>query len=306
MRPDTQVCSRLMIPVLALIGAWVVLVGATAAEPPNLREYPKVDGSTTTQPLQQEIMKRVLKTAEADIRHSGTHHAYTRLINGEVDFILVSRSPSQDELGEARKKGVSLEDKPIALNALVFIVHRHNPIESLTSEEIRGIFGGKIAAWDEVGVPGLGKIHAYTRERNSGSQELMERLVMPGSSIKPIPISPVIEGEGGRNLQENMWLLVSAVAGDECSLGYTLYHYATFIVPKLRDTVARNLRVIGVDSVEPSPTTIAARTYPFTTSFVAVIRSNTPTGHPAVKIRDWLLTQEGKAVISDSHYVPHP
>ncbi|MGD2144724.1 MAG: hypothetical protein PVF54_09635 [Anaerolineae bacterium] len=87
------------------------------------RTYPRVDGSTSVQPLQVLLACTILgvpcawqqcmpfdrtktiapiRGSEAspqgvqrmwDIQHSGTHGSYMRLIAGEADFILVARPP---------------------------------------------------------------------------------------------------------------------------------------------------------------------------------------------------------------------
>ena len=41
--------------------------------------------------------------------------------------------------------------RPIGLDALVFITNVNNPVESLTEEQLRGIFSGRIKNWSEVG-----------------------------------------------------------------------------------------------------------------------------------------------------------
>lgn len=53
---------------------------------------------------------------------------------------LTVRGPSEDELAEAREKGVEFERVPIARGALVFMVHADNSVPSLTRDEPRAIF----------------------------------------------------------------------------------------------------------------------------------------------------------------------
>ena len=299
---DAKGLWRRIVCFIAIIGIWLAFAGMTRAEPPNLPEYPRADGSTTTQPLQQAIMKKVMGLTEVNPKHTNTKTAYMRLINGEVDFILVSCSPSDDELGAARKKGLSFDVTQVALNALVFIVHRENPIQSVSLEQIRGVYTGSITSWADLGVSRLDEIAAYTRDRNSGSQELMEKLVMSGLKFS---LGPAAGNESDKEV-ESMWLLAQTVARDERSLGYTLYHYATFIFPKLKRSVSPDVKIVSVEGVAPSDSTIASGRYPLTTGFFAVIRGDTPEDHPALKIRDWLLTAEGKDAISEAHYVPIP
>jgi phosphate transport system substrate-binding protein len=99
------------------------------------------------------------------------------LINNETDIILSARKMSPDEKAHADDMGVTLIETPIALDAFIFIVNPNNPITSLTIEEIQNIYTGKITNWNEVGGNNA-QINPYVRNANSGSQELMESLVM--------------------------------------------------------------------------------------------------------------------------------
>ncbi len=171
------------------------------------REYPRVDGSTSAHPLQVLVACKILdvtcewtqppfldlfserrigpdladsvtETGEivTGIWHNGTHSAYVNLINKDADFIIVARMPSDDEIRQAGIRGVKLDIRPVALDAFVFLAHVDNPVKSLTLDQIRDIYTGKTTEWDELG--GMGRINAYQRNPNSGSQELMDDLVM--------------------------------------------------------------------------------------------------------------------------------
>ena len=113
---------------------------------------------------------------------SGTHGAYTNLIEGKCDIIIASRDISRNEKAAAKSLGVELETAPLAIDALVFIVNPKNPVKNLTTDQVRKIYTGEITNWKEVG----GVDHAitpYIRDADSGSQEKMETLVMNGLNM---------------------------------------------------------------------------------------------------------------------------
>jgi ABC-type phosphate transport system substrate-binding protein len=56
-------------------------------------------------------------------QNSKTHDAYLKLIGKGIDIILVSTPPSNDELKEAKAKGIKLEITPIGLDGFVFLVN---------------------------------------------------------------------------------------------------------------------------------------------------------------------------------------
>jgi phosphate transport system substrate-binding protein len=293
---------------------------ATPTVKPDLtviaRDYPKVDGSTSTYPLHMviackafgvrctwqetmplssertigpDMMQRV--RAEADrvfnlVRHTGTNSAYINLIQGKADLILVARAPSEDELKAAKENRVELDVRAFALDAFVFLVNVQNPVDDLKIENVRDIYTGKITDWATFG--GKGQIKAYQRDRNSGSQELMEALVMKGAPMLKSP----------NMIIETMMGAVNAIGKEPVGIGYSVYYYATFMLPD------KNVKLIGVNGIKPTSENIAKHTYPLATEVYAVTRRNMPKGSTAIMLRDWLLTDEGKAAIAESGYVP--
>lgn len=282
------------------------------------KKYPRIDGSTSAQPLQvhlactifeipcswQEgwaidstIMRyapdhgidqspRLLESIN-NIIHNGTHGAYTNLIQGKTDFVLVARTPSEDELQEARERGVELDVQAIALDAFVFLVNAENPVEDLPLETIRDIYTGSVTQWSDL-AGSEGEIHTYQRNRNSGSQELMEKLVMRGEDMIDSPDM----------ILESMMGPINAIKDDPLGIGYSVYFYAKYIFPD------ENVKMLAIDSVVPDSDTIAGGSYPLATEVYAVIREGMLQDHAAVQLRNWLLTAEGQEAIAGSGYVP--
>ena len=220
------------------------------------------------------------------IFHSGTHQAYVNLVQNQTDLILVARLPSDDEVDEAAKVGITLDVHPIALDAFVFLVHKENSVTSLTLEQIRDIYSGEITDWSALG--GVGRINAYQRDRNSGSQELMEELVMKGTPISDSPnmIFPSMMGP------------INAIHDDPLGIGYSVFYYATFMLPD------ENIKLLGVEGIHPSSETIANRDYPLVTEVYVVVRGDMPPDSSTIALRDWFLTQAGQETVIESGYVP--
>lgn len=65
-------------------------------------------------------------------------------------MLVVYEAPDyvKEELKEANAQ---LEQKPIGRDALVFIVNENNPVKSLTRQQLKDIYAGKITNWKEVG-----------------------------------------------------------------------------------------------------------------------------------------------------------
>jgi len=182
---------------------------------------------------------------------------------------------------------VKLVAEPIALDAFVFILNIENPIDNLTLEQIQEIYMGRITKWDEVG--GLDSlITPYQRNDNSGSQELMKSLVMLDFPMINAP----------EMMLPSMMAPINAISNDPDGIGYSVYFYEQFMAPN------ESLKLCGVNGVVPSFETIQARIYPFTTEVYSVIRADLPTDSIAFRLRNWVLSTEGQAVVAESGYVP--
>ncbi|MDR3217497.1 MAG: substrate-binding domain-containing protein [Dysgonamonadaceae bacterium] len=275
--------------------------------------YPKVDASTAAAPLQNLIACKLLGfrynweqafdgtytiypnwediPANFDyferIKTSKTHDAIMNIIDKKVDFILSVRKMSGDEQAHAEEQGVTLIETPVALDAFIFIVNRSNPIKSLTIKQIQDIYTGDLTNWKEVGGKDA-QINPYVRNANSGSQELMESLVMKGLKIKDLPEESMLGG---------MMPVFSTVMTDVNSICYSLYYYNAQMV---KENIAK---AIAVDRVTPDKNTIKKRTYPFTAEVYAVIRSDLDKSSMAYKIYESLQSAAGKHLIDESGYV---
>ena len=289
----------------------------------GLENYPRVDGSTSTRPLQQKIAchildiycewqnqslfftetRNILPPLDSDdpeevllflmmISHAGTHGSYVNLIEGYTDLILVARKPSSDELAAAEEKGIELEYDPVARDAFVFLANVENPIESITASHIKDIYTGKTTSWDQIGVDlmfeGDRKISPYRRNRNSGSQELMESLVMQGEEMIDAPDLVLTSMVGPFN----------SIGDDVLGIGYSVYFYAVYMLP------TETVRLIPVEGIMPTTDTIANGSYPYVTDVYVVVRGDAAPDSTAIQLRNWLLTPAGQDVVADSGYVP--
>jgi phosphate transport system substrate-binding protein len=274
-------------------------------------DYPATDGATSTIPLETMVVcvlydipcdwvdgweTNSIAAEEGDgadlltslILHNTTHDAYMNLIDGLADLNLVATLPSDDELAAADEAGVELEAEAIALDGLVFIVNIDNPIESLTLDQIRDIYTGEITSWEDLGVDYDGPIAAYRRNRNSGSQELMDNLVLGDTPMLDLPDMEIPTMGGTMN----------AVANDPYGISYTVYYYAIYMVPN------ENVRLVPIEGVEPTAATIGKRLYPLTSEVYAVVRADTPADSTAILLRDWMLSDDGQSAIAKSGYIP--
>lgn len=93
--PSGEMGVGIMIRVLAITAALILSAAHCPAAAPQLdsSNYPKVDGSTSTQALQCLIKSRILGK-DVVVPHTDTEKSYSNLVHGRTDLILVARKPS--------------------------------------------------------------------------------------------------------------------------------------------------------------------------------------------------------------------
>jgi len=266
---------------------------ATYAPIMSPADFPRMDGSTATIPLGSLVLQRTTgldaTTADNSVQFSMTSTAYENLAAGTTDLLL-AYEPAAETRAEVDPKGTTLEFHPIGRDALVFLTNQSNPVHNLTSDQVRDIYAGKITSWSQVGGPDA-PIVAFQRPEQSGSQALMRKLVMDGTPMADPPTELVAAEMGD---------LVDGVAAYDntgTALGYSVYYYVTnqYAVP--------GIRLLTIDGVAPSSTTIADGSYPWVNDFYAVVRTDEPAGSPARQVLDWLGTDAGRQTVTDAGYV---
>ena len=265
----------------------------------SLDDYPTVDASLATQPLATAFIKEF--TGEKEISderlgYTNTHPGYVRLIDDEVDLIIVTE-PSEEELALAKEKGVELEVIPVVKEGFVFYVNSENSVDNLTLEQIQKIYTGEITNWKEVGGDDA-PIRAYQRPVNSGSQTGMLSLVM-----KDLPLmEPVTE-----DIVDTMYQIINLVSSYDngrYSIGYSYYYYATTMFQDMDASIANGITLLGVDGVKPTNETIYDGSYPIQTAYYIVIRKDEPQNSKVRKLVDAMLSDKGQEIAKGAGYVP--
>ena len=257
--------------------------------------YPRMGGSLANLPLGEAVTASVLGVTreEADelITFAGsTTDNYKALVDGTFD-ILLAYEPSEEAMGYVKDNGVELEMTPIGVDALVFICSLENAVSSLTLDQIKDIYRGKLTEWSEVGGSG-GAIIPYQRNKDSGSQTLFDKLLNLGDELMTPPENLVVGSMIG---------LLEAVADYDNSknaLGYTVYYYLT----NMEADKLKTSKILDVDGVTPDNETIGSGTYPLTNDFYAVIRKDAAEDSPERILYNWICSDQGHELVVRENY----
>lgn len=256
-------------------------------------DLPRLDGSTSTVPLALAVCAELLGESREEVQDlvhfNKTTTAYFNLLEGNADLLIVGEA--NDEV-MARKKELNFEweKQPFATDAFVFVVNEDNPVDSITVEQARDIYSGKITNWSELGGEDR-PITALQRNEGAGSQTLMEKLVMQGTPMMEAPTEYIVTTMG--QLME----AVKSFDGSPGAIGYSVYYYAEEM------KMAQGLKLLKLEGVEPNPDAIRSETYPLVNPKYVVIPADTAQDAPNRALFNWLLSEEGQTLIAKEGYV---
>lgn len=267
----------------------------------NKNDMPVLDGAEACYPVYSAVAKALYK--DIDAIETGAYNSetngeivtfyntvvgYNRLFQGEADMFFGAK-PSADQMKEAESWGVELELTQIGKEAFVFFVNENNPIDNLTSEQLRAIYHGDITNFKEVGGPDE-EIVAFQRPANSGSQTMMEYFMGDVSLKEPLTYEYISAMAG----------IIDKVAeyyNEDGAIGYTFKYFLEGLNQE------DNVKIISIDGVYPTTETIKSGEYPLATGFYCVtVKGN---DNPYVqKVLDFLLSEDGQYIIEETGYCP--
>ncbi len=208
---------------------------------------------------------------DSAMQYKNTVRGYKAIVDGDTD-ILFCAGPSEAQKQYAEDAGVTLVYVPIGLEGFVFFVNEQNPVDNLTTDQIRKIYGGTYKNWKDVG--GVNRvINPVTRLEGSGSQTAFEAFMgeTPIGRKSPFAIT------GG-------------------AIGFSFRYYMDGIVENSA------VKMLSLNGVYPDPEHIRDRSYPIVGEFYAIYRADNENEN-IPRLLAWLLSEEGQTLIEESGYV---
>lgn len=251
--------------------------------------YPNVDGAVVTENLNLAFkldFTQSLDNKELRLRHSNAYSAYEKLINKEVDLIIIPK-PSNDELELAKQKNIEIVMEKVANDGLIFFVDKSNPVDSLKLEQIQKIYSGEITNWKELGGNDE-KILAYQSPQDSYTQIEMENLVIGDNKI----INPVTEDVIYKG--ERITDVVSPYQQSTNAIGYSFGSNANSIY-------SNNIKRLKIDGIEPNKGTISNGQYPLATSYYIVTRKEE--AEKVEILKNQMLSARGQSIVEKAGYI---
>ena len=255
-------------------------------------ELPVLDGAAAVFPVYSAFVNSVYpETTEiydGVFEYNNTVEGYKLLAEKKTD-IFFGAKPSKEQIEYAESLGTEFVLTPIGYEAFVFFVHRKNPIDNLTTEQIKGIYSGEITNWSEVG----GKdedIVAYQRNKGSGSQSMLIRFMGDTPIMEP-------QKEQINDLMAGIIEQVADYRSSTESIGFSFRYYVEGIIKN------KDIKVLSVDGVKPTVESIQDNSYAIITPLYAVTVADEDNENVS-KLLDWILSEEGQYIIEKTGYVP--
>ena len=178
---------------------------------------------------------------------------------GTADIASSSRGLNADE------QDLGLTPIVIAHDGIAVIVNDDNPVDNLSTEQLRDIYAGKITNWKEVGGEDL-RIQVINRDEASGTREAFRTIVMDGTPFDRR--SAVLSGTGQ---------VRDVVSRSRGAIGYISLGFVDSLNAKT------SVKAVSVNHVEASEKTVASGGYPISRDLYFFVK-----GAPSQQAQDYI------------------
>lgn len=175
----------------------------SAQGPESLSGKLVITGSSTIAPLVAEIGKRfesLHPDVRIDVQTGGSSRGIADVKRGLADIGMASRSLKLQEQ--------DLFSTTIARDGISIILHRDNPVERLTNQQIVKIYTGKLVNWREVGGPNAPIVVVNKAEGRATLDLFLSYFKLKNSEIR----AHVVIGDNEQGIK--------TVAGNPHAIGY--------------------------------------------------------------------------------------
>ena len=254
-------------------------------------DLPVIDGAAAFFPVYSAFVNAVYpETTElydGVFEYNNTPGGYALLAEKRIDLFL-GVYPSEEQKAYAEEQDTTFVYTPVGTEAFVFFVHKDNPIDNLTTEQIKGIYSGEITNWKQVGGKNE-EIAAFQRNEGSGSQSMLQRF-MGDTPIMEAPTEMV------NTMMSGIIEQVSSYRSKSNSIGFSFRYYVEGIIQN------PDIKVLSVDGVAPTAENIRNGSYPIVTPMYAVTYEEN-TNENVDLLLQWILSEEGQYIIEETGYV---
>ena len=266
-----------------LVPALVIFTGLSAIA----QDKVTIRGSNT---IGEELAPRLVaeykkdhKDAAFDMEFKGSAFGIGALMGGYCDIAGSSKAISKEQEEVAQMRNVQIKEYILGTYTVSVLVNAANPVSNLSSNQVQGLFTGKIKNWKEVGGPDA-PVHLCLRDPVSGTYLGFKELAMGYQDYGDQHVQLFTSYQG----------IADAVAKDPNGIGYAgldqLQHAGT--------------KAVSIDGVTPSVETVNGKKYPY----ARTLRFYTDEAKESAKTKDFInyVLGDGQKVMIQMGYAPKP
>jgi phosphate transport system substrate-binding protein len=234
-------------------------------------------------------------SVSVEVSGGGSGTGIASLINGTVDLVNSSRKIEPDEAARAAAAGGEPQEYIVGFDALAVYVHRNNPLEETSLEQLADIYGerGSTTSWTQLGIHTPmcqdNEIILVSRQSNSGTFHYFREALLGEREDMRLG---TIDLHGSKDV-------VEIVGRTPCALGYSGMGYATRDVKMLRVS-----RKTGEPTYAPDVQNTLSGAYPIARPLYLYTHGK-PKENTRKYIR-WVLSDAGQKIVEETGYVPIP
>lgn len=238
-----------------------------------------IAGSTTVQPIvtkASEVFAEEHKGVAIGVQGGGSGTGIRMVGEGSVAIGASSRELNSEE----KTKHPDLVTSTVGIDCIAIVVHPTNSLGnmSLTIEQIRDIFSGKITNYKELGGPDR-TIVLVQREDGSGTRTMFESFVMNNSEVSDGALQKPASGA-----------IRFTVSNNENAIGYVGIGY-------LDGTITP----VAINGALPTEENVRINRYPLARNLY-LITKGTP-GGLAKEFIGFILSPEGQKIVKEEGFI---
>lgn len=261
---------------------WVLLASLLASACGRPVETLVVTGSSTIAPVFGEIAARfeAVHPVRIDVQSGGSGRGIQDARSGLAQIGLASRALTAAERGEG------LVEHLLAWDGIVLIVHRDNPVQLLSRDQVRALFTGAARSWAEAGGGATPVVVVNKAEGRSTLALFLEEFGLDNADVR----ADIVAGENQQ--------VILSVAGNRGAVGYVSIGAA---LAAERDGSA--IRTLPLDGVSASMEAVAGGRWPLRRP-LSLVTAGAPAGQAAALIDYALRDPAAQALLEKHYFVP--
>lgn len=223
------------------------------------------------------------------ISASDDDNAFQALLDRSATIGMSSRRITQDEARALRADGAGsmvspTQERILAVDSMVVVTHPSNPIQTLTKDQLAGIFSGQITNWSELGGPDR-DINVITRNPDSASYDFFMSYLYGDERPDFLP----------QGISHNDQDLSNVVYNDRNAIGYLGFAFQRGTKP---------VTLVNECGIATTPDAFSAKTEEYTLNRRMYLYNRADNvDAQSQDFLDFMISQEADGVIGKSGFI---